>query len=67
MSDKWYYNVETGDVQQGKQASWDNRMGPYDTEEEARQALTTAAERNKSADKQEEADDNWGKPPAWEK
>lgn len=68
MSDeKFYYNPETGDVTQGKVASWDNRMGPYDTREEAEQALAIAAERTKRADAAEEADDNWGEPASWER
>lgn len=67
MSEKWYFNVETGEVQQGKQSGWDNRMGPYDTEAEARQALDTAAKRTEAADVKEAEEEDWGKPPAWEK
>lgn len=53
--DKFYFNPSTGEVTQGKVASWDNRMGPYDTREEAARALETAAQRNKIADDQDEA------------
>ena len=52
---------------QGKQSGWDNRMGPYDTEAEARQALDTAAKRTEAADAKEAEEEDWGKPPAWEK
>lgn len=54
--DKFYFNPSTGEVSQGKVASWDNRMGPYDTREEAAHALEIAAQRNKAAD---EADEAW--------
>ncbi|EFK53533.1 hypothetical protein KBP53_08160 [Corynebacterium genitalium ATCC 33030] len=68
MSDeKFYFNPSTGEVTQGKVGGWDDRMGPYDTREEAQRALDTAAERNKRAEAQDEADDNWGEPASWEK
>lgn len=68
MSDeKFYYNPSTGEVSQGKTTGWDDRMGPYDTAEEAAQALAIAQDRNKSADRAEEADDDWGEPASWEK
>ncbi len=54
--DRFYFNPTTGEVTQGKVASWDNRMGPYDTREEAAHALEIAAQRNKAAD---EADEAW--------
>ncbi|AIJ33948.1 Uncharacterised protein [Corynebacterium imitans] len=54
--EKFYFNPTTGEVTQGKVASWDNRMGPYDTREEAAHALEIAAQRNKAAD---EADEAW--------
>ena len=54
--DKFYFNPTAGEVSQGKGASWDNRMGPYDTREEAAHALEIAAQRNKAAD---EADEAW--------
>ena len=64
---KRYYNPSTGEVNQGKESGWDDRMGPYDTEEEARNALGIANQRNEQADKAEEADDDWGEPASWEK
>ena len=65
--EQFYYNPSTGEVTQGKEAAWDNRMGPYATREEAQAALQIAAGRNKDADAKEEADENWGKPASWEK
>ncbi|WP_342318144.1 hypothetical protein [Corynebacterium mayonis] len=68
MSDEqFYYNPTTGEVTEGKTESWDERMGPYATREQAQQAMDIAAARNKQADAIDEADDNWGKPAAWEK
>ena len=42
-------------------------MGPYDTREEAEHAIAIAKERTKRADAIDEADDNWGAVPSWEK
>ncbi|GAB3081643.1 hypothetical protein [Corynebacterium aquatimens] len=64
---KFYFNPTTGEVTEGKVAGWDDRMGPYDTREEAERALETARERTKRADDEDEADDNWGAPASWEK
>lgn len=47
---KWYFNSETKEVSQGKKSSWFNRMGPYDSKEEAEHALERAHERNQEAD-----------------
>lgn len=64
---KWFYNPSTGQVTQGKESGWDDRMGPYDTKEEAERALKTAADRTKAADAEDAAEDDWGKPASWEK
>ncbi|MBV7295813.1 SPOR domain-containing protein [Corynebacterium sp. TAE3-ERU12] len=63
MKDKWYYDPSTGDVFQGKQKGWNDRMGPYDTEKEARHAMDRVKANNEAADDWDEADDNWGEPP----
>lgn len=44
--EKFWFNTKTRQVERGRQSAWDNRMGPYDTEEEARHALDAAAERS---------------------
>ncbi|WP_291314204.1 hypothetical protein [Corynebacterium sp. UBA2622] len=68
MSDEqFYFNPSTGEVTQGKVDSWDERMGPYATREEAEHALSIAASRNKNADAADEAEENWGAPASWEK
>ena len=56
---KYYYNLETRQVEQGKVSSYDNRIGPYDTREEAEHALEIARERNRIADAYDEPDDQW--------
>ncbi|WP_293770662.1 SPOR domain-containing protein [uncultured Corynebacterium sp.] len=55
---KWYFDLSTGQVTQGPESGWSDRMGPYDTREEAENALKTAAERNAAADAEDEAWDN---------
>lgn len=57
MNDKWYYDTKTGQAVQGKQAGFLNRIGPFDTEAEARHALETVAARNKAWEEQD-ADEN---------
>ena len=64
---KWFFDPSTGKVSQGKESSWNNRMGPYDSEAEARAALEIASARNQSADNEEEEDADWGATPSWEK
>lgn len=55
---EFYYDVAKHEVVEGKQAGWENRMGPYATREEAEHALQKAAERNKIADEQDAADED---------
>lgn len=64
---KWYFDPSTGEVTQGKEGSWDDRMGPYDTREEAAAALDIAAARTAAADAEDRKDDEWGTPASWEK
>ena len=64
---QWYFDPSTGEVSQGKQAGWENRMGPYASESEARSALEIAAARNKAADNEDDEDDDWGETPSWKK
>lgn len=51
---KYYFNVKTNSVEKGLVSDWNNRMGPYDTEEEARAALEKARTRNESWDDDDE-------------
>lgn len=58
---KWYFDMSTGEVSRGRKDSWGSRMGPYDSAEEASHALEIAKARNKAADAQDAADEDWGK------
>jgi hypothetical protein len=61
---KWYYDPATGEVAQGKTSAWSQRMGPYNSREEAANAMTIAQARTEQADAQDEAErereDDWG-------
>ncbi|WP_299139338.1 hypothetical protein [uncultured Corynebacterium sp.] len=60
MSDadqKWFFDPATKEVSQGKISGWENRMGPYDTREEAENAIEIAQARNDAADAADEEDD----------
>ena len=56
MATEYYYNLSTGDVEEGRQSYASNRMGPYATREEAAHAFARAKERNK---KWEADDEEW--------
>lgn len=51
---EWYYDTKTGEVTQGKQEGYLDRMGPYPTQQAASEALKTAAERNKAWDEDDD-------------
>lgn len=52
----FWYNIESGQVEPDESKSaGENLMGPYDTEEEARRALQTAAERTAAWDEEDRA------------
>lgn len=61
---KWWYNLNTGKVEQGRQSLLRSRVGPYDTREEAQAALELAAEQTEYWDEKDERerkeDDFWG-------
>jgi len=50
---EYYFNTETGEVEEGKPSSWTHRMGPYPTREEAAHALERAQQRNETWDGQD--------------
>lgn len=57
---EYWYNTKTGEVEKGRQSGWTDLMGPYPTEEEVRNALTTAAKRNEAFESEEEAwEEDW--------
>jgi hypothetical protein len=56
MADEYYYNVETGQVEQGKVSSWTHLMGPYPTREAAEHALERARSRSAAWDREDQED-----------
>lgn len=57
---KWYFDLATGDVSTDKKPGWRNRLGPYDSQEEAIKALEIARRRTEEADAEDAADNEWG-------
>ncbi len=53
MPDEYYYNIATGQVEQGKVSDWANRLGPYPTREEAQHALERARARSQAWEDEE--------------
>ena len=53
---QYWYNTETGAVEEGRRSSWTHLMGPYGTRAEAEQALANAQSRNEDWKKD---DDDW--------
>ena len=54
---KYYFNIKTHKVEEGKQSPWNERMGPYKTYDEAARALERAranTARNDALDAAEE-------------
>ena len=52
---EYYYNLSTGQVEEGAQSPAPDRMGPYASRAEAEQALSTAAKRNEKWEQDDEA------------
>ena len=62
MSDgdqKYWYNLETGQVEFGMISPAVDRVGPFDTEEEAARAPETLEARSRAWAEEEAADDGW--------
>ena len=54
---RYWYNVKSGEVEDGPQSMGKDRIGPFSTREEAANALATYAQRNRAWDEEEEDDD----------
>jgi len=52
---EFYFNVSTGEVEEGKVSTWVDRMGPYPTRSEAAHALENAGARTAVWDGDDEA------------
>lgn len=56
---KYYYNTKTGEVERGLVSGVTHRMGPYDTPEEAANALAIARARNLQWEDEEARERAW--------
>lgn len=54
---EFYYNLRTGEVEEGQQSKITELWGPFATREEAAHAMETAKKRNEAWD---EGKDSWG-------
>jgi hypothetical protein len=52
----YYYNLDTGEVEEGIVSDWTKRMGPYPTRAAAESAMERAAQRTEAWD---EDDRRW--------
>ena len=53
MTDEFYYNVVTGQVEEGNQSSSRDLMGPYDSASEAAAAYEIARKKTEAWDQQD--------------
>lgn len=63
-TEKYWYNLTTGEVEYGMLSPAAHRAGPFDTREEAEKAPETLRERAKAWADEEAAEDSWGAQPA---
>ncbi|MBO0979157.1 SPOR domain-containing protein [Microbacterium sp. SD291] len=57
--DKYWYNLETGQVEFGMISPSVDRVGPFDTEADAARAPETLKERARAWAEEEAADESW--------
>ncbi|ALB03327.1 hypothetical protein [Kocuria palustris] len=50
---EYWYNLSSGQIEQGQQSDYSQLLGPYASEAEARRALETAAAKSKAWDEKE--------------
>lgn len=60
---QYYFNLATGQVEEGRRSHGKDLMGPYSTRSEAEQALATAQLRTQEWDEADAEKDMWG----WDK
>ncbi len=53
---EYWYNTETGQVEEGRRSDWSKVMGPYPSREAAGHALEQARARSAAWDAQDEAE-----------
>lgn len=56
---QYWFNTKTGKVEQGPQSLSLDRIGPFESEEEARSAPLLIAERARRIREEDQRQDNW--------
>lgn len=59
-NEKYWYNLTTGQVEKGFESPAVDRAGPFDTPEDAANALETLRERSRAWSEEEAREDDWG-------
>jgi len=59
-SEKYWYNLKTGEVEKGYESPAIDRAGPFETHEEAARAPEILRERSRAWAEDEARDDSWG-------
>ena len=59
-SEKYWYNLKTGEVERGFESPSVDRAGPFETPEEAARAPQVIAERSRAWSEDEAREDAWG-------
>ncbi|MEU5425485.1 hypothetical protein AB0H73_07730 [Streptomyces olivoreticuli] len=59
---EWYYCLKHGVVEEGPECRAADRMGPYETREEAAHAMETARQRNEEWQEDPRWNDDGGRP-----
>jgi hypothetical protein len=62
-SEKYWYNLKTGEVEKGFESPAPDRAGPFDTPEEAAKAPEVIRERARAWAAEEAREDSWGSDP----
>ncbi|MET4001412.1 MULTISPECIES: SPOR domain-containing protein [Arthrobacter] len=55
---RYWYNVQTHEVEKDAQSGWQSLIGPYESREEAEHALAKVQERNAAADALDEDEED---------
>ena len=59
-SEKYWYNLKTGEVEKGYESPSVDRAGPFDTPEEAAKAPEVMRARSRAWAEEDARDDAWG-------
>ena len=59
-SEKYWYNLKTGEAEKGFESPAPDRAGPFDTPEEAAQAPEVIRRRSRAWAEEEAREDSWG-------